>query len=180
MANTKKSENTAYQKLKTDVAAGNIGSLYVFHGQEDYLKTHYLERIRALCGGEEILLDTEHIDPQVLYDAVDTIPFGSERKLVVVRDYKLMQPTAEMKEVLTEILSNLPPYVCVVFYFETVEFKPDKRLNLYKILEQHGEIVLFEQASSADLIPWLKRRFAALKKNINTAECEYMLFLCDW
>lgn len=178
MAYTKKSENTAYGKLKADVAAGNIGSLYVFYGQEDYLKAHYLERLRALCGGEEILLDAEHIDLQTLYDAVDTIPFGSECKLVVVRDYKLLQPAGELKEALPEILSNLPPYVCMVFYFDALEFKPDKRLNLYKILEQYGEIVLFEQASSADLIPWLKRRFTALKKNIHTAECEYMLFLC--
>ena len=84
-----------------------------------------------------VLLDGEQVSVQTLSDAVDSLPMGSERKLVIVRDYKLLQPTGDMKEYLPELLANLPEYVCLVFYFDSMEFKADKRLNLWKILEKN-------------------------------------------
>lgn len=175
--------NAAYQKLKNDIKDGRVGNLYVFYGEEDYLKSYYIGRLRELCGGQfdafsTVLLDGDRLTADALSDAVDSLPLGSERKLILVRDYKLMQPTGELRERLPDLLSGLPDYVCLVFIFDALEFKPDKRLTLYKTLQKHGELVEFSRAPSSDLIPWIKRRFFALKKTIDTSECEYLLFLC--
>lgn len=176
-------DNRAYQKLKADLAAGTPARLYVFYGEEDYLRDHYLGKLRALCAGPfgdlgETVFDAEQVTAEALTEAVDSVPFGSERKLILVRDYPLMQPTGTMKERLPELLKNLPEDVCLVFYFSAAEFKPDKRLTLYKTLSQCGELVEFSRASSAELIPWLRRRFAALGKQLSPADAEYMLFYC--
>ena len=184
MAYPKKSaDNGAVKQLKNDLASGTIGSLYVFYGEEGYLKRHYLNQLKELCGGpfeafNNITLDGEQVTVQSLTDAVDSIPMGSEKKLVVVRDYKLMQPTGDLKDFLPQLLSGLPEYVCLVFYFDTLEFKPDKRLNLWKILETNGQVIEFAQSSAASLIPWVKRHFFEHGKMIETPECEYLLFLC--
>ena len=179
----KTTDQQAIQQLKKDLSAGTIGSLYVFYGEEGYLKKYYLQQLKDLCGGpfeafNTVILDGEQVSVQALTDAVDSIPMGSEKKLVVVRDYKLMQPTGDLKEFLPQLLASLPEYVCLVFYFDTVEFKPDKRLNLWKILENNGQIIEFTQSSAASLIPWIKRHFYELGKTIDTPECEYLLFLC--
>lgn len=176
-------DDGAYRKLKADLAAGRAERLYVLYGEEDYLKSYYLGKLRALCAGPfgelgETVLDAEHVTLDALTDAVDSVPFGSERKLVLVRDYPLMQPKGALKEALPELLAGLPDYICLVFFFEALEFKPDKRLTLYKTLEKHGQLVEFRRAPASDLIPWLKRRFFALGKTIETADCDYMLFLC--
>ena len=181
--NKKSTDNNAIQQLKKDLADGNIGTLYVFYGEEGYLKRHYLNQLRELCGGpfeafNIVTLDGEQVTVQALTDAVDSIPMGSDKKLVIIRDYKLMQPTGDMKEFLPELLSSLPEYVCLVFYFDSMEFKPDKRLNLWKILEGKGRVIEFAQSSAASLIPWVKRHFFELGKTIETPECEYLLFLC--
>ena len=42
---TKKSSE-AYEKFKADLKAGNIGCCYLFHGEESYLREHYLEQLR--------------------------------------------------------------------------------------------------------------------------------------
>ena len=142
--NKKSSDQNAVQQLKSDLAAGTVANLYVFYGEEGYLKRHYLNQLKELCGGpfeafNTVLLDGEQVSVQALTDAVDSIPMGSEKKLVIVRDYKLMQPTGEMKEYLPQLLSELPDYICLVFYFDTLEFKPDKRLNLWKTIETNGQ-----------------------------------------
>ena len=46
MANAKKKNNEAVQKLKADLASGELGCAYIFHGEESYLREHYLEEIR--------------------------------------------------------------------------------------------------------------------------------------
>ena len=183
MAVQKKRENEAFRKLKEDIAAENPGQLYVFYGEEDYLRQHYLKELRRICGGsfeafDTVLLDGEQVDADSLMDAIDSFPMGSQRKLVILRDYKIWQPTGELKDLLPELLANLPEYICLVVDCESVEFKPDKRTAIYKALEKYGELVEFQQASGADLIPWVKRRFQALGKRIDTSECEHLIFLC--
>ena len=171
----KNADNNGVKQLKSDLANGNVGSLYVFYGEEGYLKRHYLNQLKELCGGpfeafNNITLDGEQVTVQALTDAVDSIPMGSEKKLVVVRDYKLMQPTGDLKDFLPKLLSELPEYICLVFYFDTLEFKPDKRLNLWKILEANGQVIEFAQSSAASLIPWVKRHFFEHGKMIETPE----------
>lgn len=179
----KAADGQALQKLKKDLAAGHAERLYVFHGEEGYLKRHYLNQLRELCGGPFAdfniqQLEGEQLTAQALSDAVDSIPMGGERRLVIVRDYKLMQPTGELKELLPRLLADLPEDLCLVFYYDTMEFKPDKRLSLWKLLEAHGQVVEFDQSSAASLIPWVRRHFYELGKTIDAPECEYLLFLC--
>ena len=183
MAYEKKKENTALKKLKEQLKTGELGQLYIFHGEESYLKEHYRDQIiKKLCpaGSEDFSLVRmgEHMSREDLVDAVESFPFGAERKVVLVTDYPLLKPTGELKEALPGILTDLPEHVCLIFYFDAQEFKPDKRLNLWKTIEKCGTVVEFEKSGQADLIPWLKRRFAAQDKVIDTAECEHMLFIC--
>ena len=45
MAKEKKTDE-AYRQLKKDLSAGTIGSLYIFHGEEAYLRDHYLDQMK--------------------------------------------------------------------------------------------------------------------------------------
>lgn len=49
--NKKSADNGAVLRLKKDLAAGSVGTLYVFYGEEGYLKRHYLNQLKELCGG---------------------------------------------------------------------------------------------------------------------------------
>ena len=41
-----KADTAALQKLKQDLKSGEPGSLYVFHGEEAYLRDYYLGQLR--------------------------------------------------------------------------------------------------------------------------------------
>ena len=65
----RKTPNKGYQKLKSDLSAGNIGQVYIFYGEESYLREYYLGEIKKKLNEilaertgksyEEISRDTE-------------------------------------------------------------------------------------------------------------------------
>ena len=40
-----------YQKLKGDLASGEIGQVYIFHGEESYLREYYLGELKKALAG---------------------------------------------------------------------------------------------------------------------------------
>lgn len=52
MANKKK-ETSEFDDLKLAVSSGQIGRLYIFHGEEKYLLEYYLTQIRKLLVGDD-------------------------------------------------------------------------------------------------------------------------------
>ena len=103
----------------------------------------------------------------------------TERTLVTVTDWDLFKLGEDQRERLIALLEDLPPYCCLVFVYDTVEYKPNRTMKkLCKTLEAHVEAVEFPAASSADLLPWIFRRFKSLGKEIDRASAEYLVFFC--
>ena len=84
-------------------------------------------------------------------------------------------PEAERNK-MAEVLSDVPEYCTVVFTYETVEWKPDKRLKtLWAAIDKNASIVDFARQSQKDLIAWVTRHFAARGKKISTDLCVYLI-----
>ena len=171
-----------FEKLKADLKTGNISRLYLFYGEESYLKSYYLKRLEALCASpfpdfDLIKLNGDALTSDDFRDAVESLPMGGGKKMIEVFDYPVFG-NVPLKEELPDILSDLPDHVCLVFVFDVLEYKPDKRLGIYKTVAKCGETVEFEKAGVSELKAWVKRRFAALSKDISDADCERMIFIC--
>ena len=80
---------------------------------------------------------------------------------------------------MAEILADIPEYCTVVFTYETVAWKPDKRYKkLWEAVSQ-GQIVEFAKQGQRELIAWMQRHFAAQKKSISPDLCVYLMDLTD-
>lgn len=185
MADRKKAprKGAALQKFKEDLSAGTIGPAYIFYGEESYLREYYLEELRKklIPPGFETFnyhaLEGKDLTVQQLAEAVEAMPMLAERTLTAVTDWDIFK--LGEKEKLIALLEDLPPYGCVVFVYDTLEYKPNKTMkNLCKALETYVEAVEFPAASSADLLPWIARRFKALGKEIGRTAAEYLVFTC--
>ena len=103
----------------------------------------------------------------------------AERTLAVVTDWDLFKLGEDQRGKLIALLEDLPPYCCIVFVYDTLEFKPNRsQKKLCGALERYVETVEFPAASSADLLPWISRRFKALGKEIGRQEAEHLVFTC--
>ena len=181
MAKKEKADSAAYQKLKKDISDGNIGRLYVFHGEETYLRDFYLGQMKKKllpAGMEEFNLHTmagKEFDLKLVAQMVDCLPMMSQRTLIVVSDYDLYKGD---KEGLTALFADLPDYVCLVFVYDLIEYRMDARTKLASALKEHGSVVNFARQEQGDLVDWVRRRFRATDHDIGSEEAKYLIFLC--
>ena len=76
-------------------------------------------------------------------------------------------------------MEDIPPYCCMIFVYDTIEYKPNKTMKkLVKALTDHVETVEFKAQDSSDLVAWIARRFKALGKEIDRQTAEYLIFTC--
>ena len=180
----KKNEGNDFVQFKKDLKDHTLRSLYFFYGEEAYLREYYLEACKKALIGESPFAEfnlfefDKDVSLDQLRDAVESYPAMSERKLVVVRDYDPFKANGAFADFLMELFGNLPEYLCLVFYYDTIEFKPDKRTKLYSAAKKSAQFVECGHLDDRQLVDWIKRRFRALGKYIETETCQYMIFLC--
>ena len=176
-----KPDAAAYRKLKQDLKEGTLGSLYVFHGEEAYLRDYYLGEMKKklLPPGMEAfnyhVIPGKEFDLKVLAQTVDCLPMMSQRTLIVVNDYDMFKGD---KEGLTDILKDLPDYVCLVFVYDLIEYKSDARTKLAGVVKEKGSVVSFNRQEQGDLVDWIARRFKALDHDIGAADATDLIFVC--
>ena len=170
------------QALKASLKAKELGRLYIFHGEETFLLSHYLGQIK-----KQLLdpltesfnyhkLTNETFDLRSLADAVENMPMMAEATLVQVDEIDLFKLPEGDRTKMVEILSDIPDWCTLVFTYETVAWKPDKRLKkLWEAIEENGLIVEFAKQDQRDLVAWITRHFAAHKKKISTDLCVYLI-----
>lgn len=187
MAVTKKAPkaNEAFQKLKSDLSAGTLGCAYIFYGEESYLREFYLGEVRKKLipdGFEEFnfhTLDGKDLSVQALVEMAEAMPMMAERTLLVVSDYDIFKQGEEQREKFIAFLNDIPEYCCVVFVYDTVDYKPNRTMKkLFKAITDHVETVEFKAQDSSDLVAWIARRFKALGKEIDRQTAEYLIFTC--
>ena len=181
---TKKNVSNDLTQLKKDLKEHSLRSLYFLYGEESYLREYYLDACKKALIGDSPFAEfnlfefDKDVPLEQLRDAVESYPAMSERKLVIVRDYDPFKASGSAAEFLIELFANLPEYLCLIFYYDTIEFKPDKRTKLYSAAKKTAQFVECTHLDDRQLVDWIKRRFRALGKYIETETCQYMIFLC--
>jgi DNA polymerase-3 subunit delta len=186
LAKKETSSQDSLQKLKKDVREKNVGNLYVFFGEETFLKNHYLEQIRRQRTDEITesfnyrKLTSETFTMEGLTEGIEAVPMMAEYTLTVVDDVDIWKLNEGDRTHLGELLSDIPDYCTVIFTYETVEWKLDGRYKkLCDIIKKYAEVVEFPKQEARDLIPWIGRHFAAAKKRIAPNLCNYLIEMTD-
>ena len=168
--------------LKAALKEKKLDRLYFFHGEEAFLRNHYLDRMKKLLIDDLTesfnyhKLTKETFDLQAFADAVESLPMMAEATFVVVDDIDIFKLPESDREKLVSVFCDIPDYCTVVFLYESVEWKPDKRLKkLWDAIERFGTVVEFARQEQRELINWVTRHFAANKKQITPDLCSYLI-----
>lgn len=170
-------------QLKQDLKAGQPARVYLFHGEEHFLREHYLAALKKkLLDGPAAEFNfhrftQENMDLDDLARAVEALPMMAERSLVQVDDYDMSRLSESARDSLVEILSDVPDYCTVVFVFDTVELKYDGRQKRLKEALERGTEVEFRRQNQRELNSWIRRHFQPFGKEIDDGTCEYLVFV---
>lgn len=154
--------------------------LYLLWGVEDYLREQYLAQLKTAClpEGEDSFsfkrMDGPDIDVNELAQAVDAMPFLSDRSFVEIRGLDLNK--LKDADRLVAILSDIPDY-CTVALVQSTQFEPDGRLKAVKAIRALARELKFTQQSQGLLIDWIIRRFAAAGKGVELDAVQRLIFV---
>jgi len=177
----KKKQNANYDNLISSIKSGDIGRLYIFHGEERYLLERCLASLRALVcpdgldGFNYKRYEGSGLLIEEIEDAANTFPLFAEKTLVEIHDFDIFKSSS--KEQLIDLFSDLPDFVCVVFIYNTIEYKPDGRVKINKEILKHANVVEFIVQDQNSLVKWIRRHFRDAGKNISTNDAEYLAFI---
>ena len=185
MAGKQTKSGAAYDKLRADLKAGTLENIYIFHGEEVYLRERYVEEVRAALvpeGFEEFnyhRLQGKGLTMQELAETVEAMPMMAEHTLVTVTDLDIFKLDESGREALVEIFRDFPDYCVLIFLYDTLTYKRDGKMKkLTGALDQFVQEVEFCEQERAALVKWVRRRFAATGHDIDTATIDHLLFTC--
>ena len=172
------------QELKRSIRERNPGRLYFFHGEEVFLLQYYLNQLKKLLTDELTesfnyhKFTEENFDLRSFADAVESLPMMAEYTFVWVDDVDIFKLSEDERTKLCDVMADIPEYCTVVFTFETVAWKPDKRQKkFWDIISNQGMVVEFAKQSQSALISWITRHFGANGKQITPDLCVYLIDL---
>lgn len=125
------------QVIKEHIKSKNFKPFYLLYGSEDYLKKLYKDKLRSaiLQDGNEMnysYYEGKDINLKKVSEDVQTLPFFSNKRLIIIENSGLFKVQNE----LSETLSNIPESTIVLF----IEAEIDKRNKLYKMIKDQGTV----------------------------------------
>ena len=175
-----KKETLDYGKLKKELAANGPERVYLLYGAEEYLREDFVSLLKKTClpdGADDFSykrLNQESFSLRAFEDAVDALPFLTERTFVEVRSVDLNRLNESDSNRLTKQMADIPDY-CTVAFIQDVGYEPDGRKKLTKAIKKHGKDVEFTEQPQNSIVKWVRKRFAAHKKLISPENAEYLV-----
>ena len=181
MASKKTETDNGLQQLKAGIKNKDLGRLYFFYGEEVFLLNHYLTQMKKQLvdplteSFNYHRFTSETFDLRDFGDAVENLPMMAEHTFVQVDDVDLFKMNEGDRGHMIDVISDIPDYCSVVFTFETVPWKPDKRLKKLWEAVSRGQIVEFSKQGERELTAWIGRHFASRGKQIDSRLCTYLI-----
>ncbi len=166
------------KELKKQMKEKMFCPCYLFYGNESYLKKAYAEKMKSSMIEESAKLmnydcfEDKKIAVSTLIDAAETMPFLSDKRLIVVKNSGLFRVgRKDDSEKMAEYIANIPESTCILFIEEEI----DKRGKLYKAVGKNGYAVEFKALSEKDLVTWISRECKKNNLKIEGATASYLI-----
>ena len=147
------------KSILEDIKNHNFEHVYLFYGEEGYLKKQYRDTLSAAWLPEDDTMNRtvfrgKGVSPGEIIDLGETLPFLSQNRVIILEETGFFKGQCEK---LPEYIAQLPDYLYLLF----VEEELDKRSRMYKAVKNAGRIVEFARQNESTLMRWV---LGSLKK----------------
>jgi DNA polymerase-3 subunit delta len=164
-------------ELFMGLKSGRVERLYLFTGQEELLKREAIERIKDLtvaAGMQDLnltVIDGDGITFDQIKNAVETLPFMSQKRMVIIKDINLGVSGRDrmgMDDIsaLADYVRCIPEYSCVIM---TTTGSIDMRTKLAKAISSNGQVVSFDRLKPDLFVKWVGKRLNLLGVRVGQA-----------
>jgi DNA polymerase III subunit delta len=186
----------SFEILKKELKNGIIRNLYLFYGEEEYLKRWYIgeitRRVSTSAADEFNIITFEGFRPvREIIDACETMPFFSLKKVIIIKNSGYFKPSKRNPDLddseetedektskddaeLAKYLKNIPDYLVLIFVEKTI----DRRKKIYRSIDENGLIVEFEHQKRQELSKWVTGIIRKNGMDIEPYAAEYLTEYC--
>ncbi|MCP1102287.1 DNA polymerase-3 subunit delta [Aequitasia blattaphilus] len=156
-----------------DIKTGDYKSVYLFYGEENYLKQQYKKKlIEALIPQDDTVnfasFEGKDVKVEEIMSLGDTMPFFAERRLIVVENSGFLK---QKSEELASYIPEIPESAVLLF----VESEVDKRGKVYKAITKKGRAVDMSAQDEKSLIMWLASLIKGENKKVKESTLRYFI-----
>jgi DNA polymerase-3 subunit delta len=160
------------QTLNQDIKERNFRPMYLFYGEETFLKNSYKNRLKEAIIGDDTMnfsaFEGKGLDTDELIRLADTMPFFAEKRLILIEDSGFFKSA---NETLLKYLPQMPDTTCLLF----VESEVDKRSKLFKQVKERGYAAELSRQDTTQLARWAAGLLAKEGKKITGQTMEFFL-----
>lgn len=146
------------KSLKAHIKNGDLMPVYLFNGDEDYLRKLYCDMLIEKAVNKDFFdfnfqeFDVKNLDLRDVFEASEMLPMMSDRRCVLVRNAKLESMNDEDFSLLKTYLENPCESTVLIFYQSDKEFPLTKAKKAADIIRKTGAICTLKKRSGNDLI----------------------------
>lgn len=167
--------------IKDDLKTGNFKNVYLFWGEEDFLKDYYAKDIiKKVVDGATFDFNYKEFnrcspDNDEIEDFLNAYPFMADKKVLYIKDSGLMKSASDSeKNFWAKILDDVPDYAIIIFS----EHKLDGRNAIYKKISKNFHAEEFPLKPKKELVSWVSRYIGQYQKTMSFETIEYFLDCC--
>lgn len=147
--------------------------IVVLTGPNDYMRNFALKQLKAdfLSTNDEFsleVIDASEADMGRVIDSVASVPFLSDRRMVVLTSISVAKSLADDIDKIINATSDTTDLIID-------EPKFDKRLSLYKTLKKKAEFKEFNEFDERQLANWLVAEAKQRQATISLADARYLI-----
>lgn len=168
-----------YNEFMNCIKKNNILPVYFFSGSEEYLMKEALEAVKNKYIHESfealnyVIIDGKEKVFDDILNACETLPFMSDKKLVVIKDISeiMENDSSELDKELSSYVETLDNYICLIIMDRSNNFK--KTTRLYKTIKKLDGVVEFSSLKGRELNIWVEDKFKKNNKKISASNINY-------
>jgi len=157
--------------IKEHIKTGEFKQLYLLYGSEDYLKKLYRDKLRTAILHEDDMnysyFEGKDVEPRKVSEIAQTLPFFSEKRLIIIENSGLFKTSNEF----SELLATIPESTIIIF----LETEIDKRNKLFKLIKDRGTVSEMNGLDEQNLKLFIASIFKQESKSITETTIIYLL-----
>ncbi|QBP40851.1 DNA polymerase III subunit delta [Paenisporosarcina antarctica] len=159
------------------IQQGDFSPIYLLVGTEHYFFDETIRRMKESLnqnGETDVLLfDLDEVPVQHVIEEADTIPFFTERKLIIAKNASFLKATEKGKEKIDHDLKKFESWVqnpsetAITIFIAPYE-KLDERKKVTKLMKEKSLLLVAKPLEGNDLVVWVKSIVAREKKTMTS------------
>lgn len=140
------------KSLNDDLKSGQFHKVYLFYGEEAYLKKQYKDKFRQSIIGDDTMnysyFEGKGVNYREIIDIAETMPFFAERRLIIMEDTGALKSASQE---LSDYIKEMPDSTILII----IENEVDKRSKLFKAITSVGRAVELGKQDENTLLRWV-------------------------